>query len=372
MSAFSVRNKWEPLEVVMLGNNYDADFFRDIKNDNIRSALSQIADETLEDLENFERVLKNYGASVIRPIMDRSDSIMNHIDSEGTLGKNEPEWFQQGVPRGPLEPRDTHLVINDHLFQTHDAHPNIQVALDQYSKDNVVRLKDNIFSAPSHTLVNNDLLIDVDPGDRPVPWWTQLLHPSITDLNLPVTPTKYSITKGIPRWELLYKENIATIKNLYPYINIIRIEEGGHTDGVFHTVKQGAILSVKDVGTHAKVFPNWDVLHLPDESWTKVEPFLTQKEGIAKSWWVPDQKDNPEFQHFVSTWLSDWVGFCEESVFDVNVLVLDPETVCINNKNPLVIDFLKKHNMGYIHVPWRHRYFWDGGIHCITLDLKRS
>ena len=116
MSAFSVRNKWEPLEVVMLGNNYDADFFRDIKNNNIRSALSKIADETLEDLENFERVLKNYGATVIRPIMDRSDSIMNHIDSHGALGKDDPEWFQQGVPRSPLEPRNTHLVINDHLF----------------------------------------------------------------------------------------------------------------------------------------------------------------------------------------------------------------------------------------------------------------
>lgn len=23
-------------------------------------------------------------------------------------------------------------------------------------------------------------------------------------------------------------------------------------------------------------------------------------------------------------------------------------------------------------VPFRHRYFWDGGIHCITLDLDRE
>ena len=356
----------------MLGNNYDADFFRDIKNNNIRSALSKIADETLEDLENFERVLKNYGASVIRPIMDRSDSIMNHMDSHGTLGKDDPERFQQGVPLSPLEPRNTHLVINDHLFCTLDSHSNIQVALDQYSTDNVVRLKDNVFSAPNYTLVNNDLLIDVDGGDEPPPWMTQLLHPSITNVDLPVPPTKYSLTKGIPRWELLYKENIATIKNLYPNINIVRIDEGGHTDGLFHTIKQDTILSVEGVGTHAKVFPNWDVCYLHNESWSKVGPFLSQKAGITKSWWVPDQEDNPDFQHFVNTWLSHWVGFCEESVFDVNVLVLDPETVCINNKNPTVIDFLKKHNMGYIHVPWRHRYFWDGGIHCITLDLKRT
>ncbi len=23
-------------------------------------------------------------------------------------------------------------------------------------------------------------------------------------------------------------------------------------------------------------------------------------------------------------------------------------------------------------VQWRHRYFWDGGLHCITLDLDRE
>ena len=34
--------------------------------------------------------------------------------------------------------------------------------------------------------------------------------------------------------------------------------------------------------------------------------------------------------------------------------------------------FLKKHKMEAIHVPWRHRYFWDGGLHCITLDLVRE
>ena len=31
--------------------------------------------------------------------------------------------------------------------------------------------------------------------------------------------------------------------------------------------------------------------------------------------------------------------------------------------------------MGYfkgVHVPFRHRWFWDGGLHCITLDLYRE
>ena len=65
------------------------------------------------------------------------------------------------------------------------------------------------------------------------------------------------------------------------------------------------------------------------------------------------QEDNDEFTHFVETWLQDWVGYVEETVFDVNVLVLDEHHVCINNMNPTVIEFLKKHKMEPIHIPWR-------------------
>ena len=41
-------------------------------------------------------------------------------------------------------------------------------------------------------------------------------------------------------------------------------------------------------------------------------------------------------------------------------------------RGDLIPAFLKKHNMEPVHIPWRHRYFWDGGLHCITLDLKRQ
>ena len=34
-------------------------------------------------------------------------------------------------------------------------------------------------------------------------------------------------------------------------------------------------------------------------------------------------------------------------------------------------DYFKKHKIEPIIVPWRHRFFWDGGLHCISLDIKR-
>ena len=52
--------------------------------------------------------------------------------------------------------------------------------------------------------------------------------------------------------------------------------------------------------------------------------------------------------------------------------MLDDSHVCVSNYNKQVFDFLEKHNIEPIIVPFRHRYFWDGGLHCVTLDLYRE
>ena len=46
--------------------------------------------------------------------------------------------------------------------------------------------------------------------------------------------------------------------------------------------------------------------------------------------------------------------------------------VNVNNYNKEVFGFLKKHKIEPIICPIRHRYFWDGGLHCVTLDLQRE
>jgi len=44
----------------------------------------------------------------------------------------------------------------------------------------------------------------------------------------------------------------------------------------------------------------------------------------------------------------------------------------VNNYNQQVFDFLKQHGIEAVVAPFRHRFFWDGGIHCITSDLVRD
>jgi hypothetical protein len=53
--------------------------------------------------------------------------------------------------------------------------------------------------------------------------------------------------------------------------------------------------------------------------------------------------------------------------------MLDEHHCCVSNPNNEQVNaFLKKHHVEPVYVPWRHRFFWDGGLHCITLDLQRK
>jgi hypothetical protein len=388
---YNIWNKWDPLKTVMLGDCYGPEFFRDIKNSKIRSALTQIAEETQEDLAGYETVLRDFGCSVLRPKLDPTDSILNYLNSDGkTKGK-------QGVPRSPLQPRDCQLVIGDTLFYTAVDHSAIKDCLDNYNSDfsmvNVPMTEqvflgykgDNAPEWPTYDEYVNSFINSINFGDnQSITDEFADIHqqeknkspdfprsaPGITvigkDIYLDMKPENNNKDTFLANYQLnKFKEMYSNFRH-----NVLHI--GGHNDGCFHTIKPGVILSLNDIQRYHNTFPGWDVCYLPDQSWSKVEGFLKIKKQVEGKWWVPEQEDNNELTHFVETWLQDWVGFVEETVFDVNVLVLDEHHVCVSNMNPTVNNFLKKHNIEPVHVPWRHRYFWDGGLHCLTLDLYRE
>jgi len=364
---YNIWNKWDKLKTVMLGDTYSAEFFRDIKNNKIRSALTQIADETQYDLMKYEETLKDFGCKVIRPELDKNDNIMNYINDDGAIST---------VPRAPMQVRDAQLVIGNKLFHTFFDHEAINVALNKYNAVDVIeefRPSSNYKGIPmtddNATTVN---LIRRLYSNNAYTTEFGVEAPSIT-----VIGTDIYIDKA---YQLKNSLNIVNNVKIFENIDYIKdnfkvnkLSIGGHNDGVFGVVKEGAILSLAEIQSYDKTFPGWDICYLEGQSWDKIAPFLKVRRKNKGAFWVPGQEDNDEFTHFVQTWLNKWVGYVEETVFDVNVLVLDDKHVCVSQiDNPVVNKFLKKHNMEAVYVPWRHRYFWDGGLHCITLDLNRE
>ena len=150
------------------------------------------------------------------------------------------------------------------------------------------------------------------------------------------------------------------------------INTGGHSDGTYCPVCPGLIISLRDVPTYANTFPDWEVLYLPNQSWGALPEFQVLKTKNQGKWWIPGFEQDQDVVDTIETWLGHWVGYVEETVFDVNMLIVDPNNVIVFGYNKQVFDTLERYSITPHIVPFRHRYFWDGGIHCVTSDLHRE
>ena len=378
---------WDKLKTVVLGTFYDADFFSSVKNDTIRSGLSKIAEETNEDLANFEQVLKDFGCHVIRPKLNPDDRIERYID-DGKVNYINPFHRIRTVPRPPLQVRDCSLVVDDKLYITHGDHTAIFECLDDYNKEDQVVLD---FDLESLSDKEKEKLHETYYKVRKTNSWPSFDKIYDADLSSldPMTQMeveyfrKYSKESMVhllkaPCMTLIGKDMIVESAlfdlNRLPFdLRYNVVMEGGHSDGCFSTVVPGAIMTVRSPILYSKTFPNWDVLHLPGHA--KASKFTKDihkwKNKIGGRWYV-DGNINEEFVDFTNTYLSELTGFTIETIFDVNALMLDRHHICVSNLIPEAEIFFKKHGVEPIVVPFRHRHFHDGGLHCITLDLYRE
>jgi len=372
---YNIWNKWDPLKACMIGNNYAPEFFDGV-DDKVADPLKRICEETLEDLEGYKTVLQDFGVEVIQPEMDPRERFLDN-----------PHRY----PRGPLQPRDAQLVLGNDCYITGSDHPAIAKRLDEYSP--VINLKDQMFHTREHyeTIAGSDYPAyeEYKANFRNKDFFQDFVWEELQTFDTLVAissamafmlGTRVDVgmdeNDPIDRGDQLIESYLTNLVNYMPGFkdfDVRIVPSDGHTDGNFHPIKPGAILSLRDVQTYSKTYPGWDVCYLEDQSWAKVKGFLELKVKNGGKWYLAGETDNHEFTHFVETWLGEWVGYVEETVFDVNVLMLDEHHCCVNNtSNEKVNAFLKKHKVEPVHVPWRHRYFWDGGLHCITLDLYRE
>ena len=366
----------------MLGTFYDVDFFSTIKNDVIRSGLSRIAEETNEDLDNFHSVLKDFGCDVIRPKLNPDDRIDRYID-DGKVNFINPFQRIRTVPRPPLQVRDCSLVVDDKLYITHGDHSAI---FDEYNKDDQIILD---FDLESLSEEEREKLHETYYKVRKTNSWPDDIYnadisqlDNITQMEIEYFK-KYSRESMVhllkaPCMTLIGKDMIVESAlfdlNRLPFdLRYNVVYEGGHSDGCFAPIVPGAIMTVKSPVIYSKTFPKWDVLHLPGHS--KKSKFGLSiekwKDKVGGRWYV-DGDINDEFVQFTNTYLSELTGFTIETIFDVNALMLDRHHICVSNLIPEAKEFFKKHNVEPIIVPFRHRHFHDGGLHCVTLDLYRE
>lgn len=338
---------FHPLKTCLVGDVFPIEKFKHLKDNKILSPLARVIEETKEDLENLSRTLKSFGVEVHRPNME-----------------NTPVDLSQYARKPPQQTRDDMAVIGENVYVANNL-PEYQTLFSQMDKDRLHFPKSYMdYSDPSFTY-------EMHINGPQTPDQQRLLSTSFIHL----------LGKDIfwgtnqPGWKdsplIEYHKNKWESEGFR--VNIQATEEmGGHGDATWCILKPGVIVTLHDLQNYNEKFPGWDICYLEDKYWDQLSPFRKMKAKVGGKWWIEGEEDNDRLIGYVESWLGDWVGYCEETVFEVNMLSINEECVLVNNYNEKVFNFLKKHKIEPIICNQRHRWFWDGGVHCLTQDLYRE
>jgi len=314
---------FQPLREVWLGDVYPESFY-DVLLPQDREFFHHITEITREDLAKIERKLIDLGISVRRPEFDRVD---NYLDDYDDLCKP------------PITPRDWALTLGNELWvvpQYPGGFTGFETTIKEYqATGEQVQVLDRAkpddlcyLSGPSTVRVGRDIFADV-PLDDPF---------EVEQFN-----------SVVDRLAQNYRVHIT--------------HSGDHCDGIFCPIAPGHIFSTHYRESYQKTFPNWEVFWLPDTT--------KQRQFFGGNWWV-DGRDYQIYSDLITKRAQNWVGDFRETVFEVNMLVIDEKNVMCISENEAALRELERLGITPHVVDFRARNFWDGGLHCLTVDIERE
>jgi hypothetical protein len=332
----------------------------------VRNLFEKIAIETEEDYQNIIKKLQEFGVEILRPELPTETFINGkHINP-------------------PMTPRDYTVMIGDKFYEEYTDSFNLSSynsikdpswpTCDNWKKFNQLPswIQQECIEVHNFGIDQvyrkeyNKIFDHIRAQGNKIYTATHLTNGAMcTRIGKDLYFGTDSYDQDLTAYKTKLDTEFTTTRNHV-------VNTGGHSDGTYCPVCPGLILSLRDVPTYANTFPNWEVVYLPGQSWDAVRPFLDLKIKNKGKWWIPGFEYDQDVVDIVETWLGHWTGYVEETVFDVNILIIDTKNVIVFNYNKQVFDALDRYGITPHIVPFRHRYFWDGGIHCVTSDLHRE
>lgn len=312
-------NSWSQLEEVWLGDVYPVSWYEHLDPE-VRDIFQQITEITQQDLAQIQRTLEGLGVTVQRP---RYSSIDHYVDAAGMLRKPD------------ICPRDVFVVIDNRLFVPQWWPPCWDHVLDQYRQDPASTVVPNFspklqFNGANVVRTGRDLLLDM----------------------------YYHKTKG---WNY---------SNELPEYRVHLVDNGGHLDACFATLRPGLILANNYFEDYDHYYPGWELIRLNEPSyWSKSTPDRPPSNG---KFYDTTVGTNQAFNDHVIQHAQDWVGQYTETYFELNCLVINESTVVMLGENEAVFKDLERRGITVHWVPMRTRPFWDSGVHCMTVDIRRQ
>lgn len=377
---YSVYHHWDELQVCVVGRSYPPEFYSWITDCQTRERFEQMAQETEEDYQNLINLLNGqFGVKILRPRLPENLDTL-YINSK---------W----VPP-PTAPRDYFVMIHDRLWIPRV--PNASHAWSVFYRQNklnwwpdYVRPRDFYESWPEYAAeieskFANFAIVDQQHLDAKLSFYLDIFN-EVASNNTELCYTDLDFVNGCFVSRLgtdLYfatqtfhdnKQDILdSVNALFPYTRNRVVNAGGHGDAVYCPVTPGLIISLNDVPTYAETFPGWEVVYLPPSNYAHMREFEFSMKQNKGRWFIPGFESDTNLQHMVDHYFNEWVGQVSETVFDVNILVVDQKNIVVSTYNETVEKACARYGVSMHVSPFRHKYFWDCGIHCITNDLDRK
>ena len=347
-----IYTEFDPLQTVIVGDCYvpgDLDNF--LPKDSI-SSFNRILEETKQDLDNLANFLKKSNIEVLRPNVIKFD---HHIEMPS---------FDVRLPICPIVPRDQYFVMGTDVIQTYTSYTDRYFdSLSYY--DIFLSLFEqgyNWLSQPlpmiqnlgthEHWYTNKNIYTDKLPNK--LLWHTATMYKAGDSIiynhygpgsNLGLDWIK----KNLPNYKFIQNTNTV-------------FENYGHID-------HGFLLIDDDTVIHAGI--EWVPLCLRNKKLIDVKSYLPT---INLDNYLNDYQsaEGRYSQAWLEKYLLNWRGYAQEVCFDLNVLILDSKNIVFGRELPELFQYLKTHGIECHVVAQRHGLYWEGGIHCSTLDIKRK
>ena len=329
---------WQPLEEVIVGRVYTPEYFDFIEDATVRAQLGQILDETNEDLDNLSKTIEQYGSAVQRPTLPDLDKWAFTLKAWNT------------VPMPPLVPRDWQITMGEKLLRLLNV-PEMDAICQHYEN-----------TEPGTVIDPHAVNYQAD-------------HVLVDAVASCIVRCGRDVFFDRSEWLTDAQMNWIQKNVLDSRYRVHRAQTNGHGDSVFAILKPGVIISsMHDADINYKEsFPGWEVCRVDQATISAtMELGKFRYENFNGRWYVQNQETTPEFANFVDTYLTKWTGYVQETVFDVNCLVLDESNVIFSSYNKQVFNYCEQHSINPIISPLRHKYFFDGGISCCTQDIRRK
>lgn len=325
MSLVNSHCGFTPLEEVWLGDVYPLSFYDHLAGP-VRDAFHSITEWTKQDLGKIEKKLIELGVTVRRPEYLSIDDCLNENDN---------------LIKPAIASRDDTLILGSTMYHLRNKFKRNpwQKYIDAYQNSGsiVYEYHDGPWacvSPPCMVRMGRDLYLDY------------IYHEHV--------------------WGMVCEPAIELAKDYRIHISMI----DGHSDCVFCPVREGLILTTGYKKSYDKTFPGWEIFNINHAN--RAKP-VNMGNGFHQ-WEVPDTKigANKEFQEHVQTKAMDWVGSYIETVFDVNLLIVDEKNILSIGDDEETFEFLAKKGYNVHAFDFRCRNFWDGGMHCLTNDIRRQ